>query len=178
MIGEDTLIKFSGVAKAEACSIVLRGASSHVLDEAERSLHDALCVLSQTVQDSRVVYGGGWPEMQMARVVEELAAKTPGKRSLAMMAFAHALRAGPGIICDNAGLDSSEIISNLRASHTDPNTTTGVDVYKGAVGCMKEMGIQEATKVKSRVLTSATEAAEMILRVDDIIKCAPRQREG
>lgn len=84
MIGEDRLIKFSGVAKAEACSIVLRGASSHVLDEAERSLHDALCVLSQTVVDARTIYGGGWAEMQMARVVEELAAKTPGKKSLAM----------------------------------------------------------------------------------------------
>eukprot|EP00193_Tetraselmis_chui_P009678 CAMPEP_0177770536 /NCGR_PEP_ID=MMETSP0491_2-20121128/10989_1 /TAXON_ID=63592 /ORGANISM="Tetraselmis chuii, Strain PLY429" /LENGTH=526 /DNA_ID=CAMNT_0019287781 /DNA_START=99 /DNA_END=1679 /DNA_ORIENTATION=- len=177
MIGEDKLIKFSGVAKAEACSIVLRGASSHVLDEAERSLHDALCVLSQTVVDSRVLYGGGWPEMQMARVVDELASKTPGKRSLAMSAFAQALRSTPAIICDNAGLDSSEIISNLRASHSDPNTTAGVDVYKGVVGCMKELGIQEAFKVKSRVVTSATEAAEMILRVDDIIKCAPRQRE-
>ena len=178
MIGEDRLIKFSGVAKAEACSIVLRGASSHVLDEAERSLHDALCVLSQTVADSRVIYGGGWSEMQMARVVEDLAAKTPGKKSLAMQGFATALRASPAIICDNAGLDSSDIISNLRAAHTDPNTTAGIDVYKGSVGDMKELGINEAFKVKSRVLTSATEATEMILRVDDIIKCAPREREG
>mmetsp|Transcript_10347 Transcript_10347/g.29490 ORF Transcript_10347/g.29490 Transcript_10347/m.29490 type:complete len:532 (+) Transcript_10347:110-1705(+) len=178
MIGEDRLIKFSGVAKAEACSIVLRGASSHVLDEAERSLHDALCVLSQTVADSRVIFGGGWSEMQMARVVEDLAGKTPGKKSLAMQGFASALRSLPSIICDNAGLDSSEIISNLRAAHSDPNSTAGIDVYAGKVGCMKELGINEAYKVKSRVVSSATEAAEMILRVDDIIKCAPRQREG
>jgi len=178
MIGEDKLIKFSGVAKAEACSIVLRGASSHVLDEAERSLHDALCVLSQTVVDSRVIYGGGWAEMQMAKVVDELAAKTPGKKSLAMQAFAAALRSIPGIICDNAGLDSSEMISQLRAAHADPGTAAGIDVYKGAIGDMKEMGINEAFKVKDRVLTSATEATEMILRVDDIIKCAPRQRDG
>ena len=78
-------------------------AGTHVLDEAERSLHDALCVLSQTVKDSRVVYGGGWPEMQMAAVVQKQAARTPGKRSLAMEAFAHALRAIPSTICDNAG---------------------------------------------------------------------------
>ena len=77
MIGEDRLIKFSGVAKGEACTIVLRGASSHVLGEAERSLHDALCVLVSTVKDSRVVYGGGCPEMIMSKAVEELAAKTP-----------------------------------------------------------------------------------------------------
>lgn len=81
----------------------LRLAGIHVLDEAERSLHDALCVLSQTVKDSRVVYGGGWPEMQMAGVVQRQAARTPGKRSLAMEAFARALRAIPATICDNAG---------------------------------------------------------------------------
>lgn len=79
-------------------------AGTHVLDEAERSLHDALCVLSQTVKDSRVVYGGGWPEMQMAAVVQKEAARTPGKRSLAMEAFALALRAIPATICDNAGI--------------------------------------------------------------------------
>ena len=78
MIGEDKLIKFSGVAKGEACTIVLRGASSHVLGEAERSLHDALCVLVSTVKDSRVVLGGGCPEMIMSKAVDELAAKTPG----------------------------------------------------------------------------------------------------
>lgn len=78
-------------------------AGSHVLDEAERSLHDALCVLSQTVLDSRVVFGGGWPEMQMAGVVLQQAARTPGKKSLAMESFAHALRAIPATICDNAG---------------------------------------------------------------------------
>ena len=81
MLGEDKLIKFSGVAKGEACTIVLRGASSHVLGEAERSLHDALCVLVSTVKDSRILYGGGCPEMIMSKAVEELAAKTPGKRS-------------------------------------------------------------------------------------------------
>jgi T-complex protein 1 subunit beta len=81
----------------------LRRAGGHILDEAERSLHDALCVLSQTVQDSRVVFGGGWPEMQMAHVVGETAAKTPGKRSLAMEGFAAALRQIPATICDNAG---------------------------------------------------------------------------
>ncbi|GFH09627.1 uncharacterized protein HaLaN_04805, partial [Haematococcus lacustris] len=105
MIGEDRLIHFSGVPLGEACTIVLRGASTHILDEAERSLHDALCVLQATVKDSRVVYGGGWPEIRMAKAVEELAARTPGKKSLAMLAFARALRTLPATICDNAGLD-------------------------------------------------------------------------
>lgn len=150
------------------------------MDEAERSLHDALCVLSQTVRDSRVIYGGGWAEVQMARVVDELAAKTPGKKSLAMEAFARALRQLPIIICDNAGLDSAEIVSQMRAAIAEnPDTSAaGVDVVKGQVGDMKALGIFEAFKVKSAALMSATEAAEMILRVDDIIKAAPRQRQG
>lgn len=179
MIGDDRMVHFSGCSLNEACTIVLRGASQHVLDEAERSLHDALCVLSQTVSDSRVIFGGGWAEMQMARVIDELAAVTPGKRSLAMEAFARALRQIPTIICDNAGLDSADIVSKMRAAHAaNPDSNAaGIDILTGACGDMKERGIYEAFKVKIAALLSATEAAEMILRVDDIIKAAPRQRQ-
>ncbi|GFP98258.1 T-complex protein 1 subunit beta [Phtheirospermum japonicum] len=167
MIGEDTLIHFSGVAMGQACTIVLR----------ERSLHDALCVLSQTVNDSRVLFGGGWPEMVMAKAVDELARKTPGKRSHAIEAFARALVAIPTTIADNAGLDSAELVAQLRAEHHKEESRAGIDVITGSVGDMAELGICEAFKVKQAVLLSATEAAEMILRVDEIITCAPRRRE-
>lgn len=178
MIGEDRLIHFSGVALGEACTIVLRGASTHILDEAERSLHDALCVLQQTVADQRVLYGGGWPEVVMARAVEQLAEKTPGKKALAMSSFARALRTLPTIICDNAGLDSADIIASLRAAHAqDPASCAGVDVVRGQPGDMKELGIYESFRVKNQVLLSATEASEMILRVDEIVRCAPRKRQ-
>ncbi|KAG5555135.1 hypothetical protein RHGRI_012611 [Rhododendron griersonianum] len=89
--------------------------SNHVLDEAERSLHDALCVLSQTVNDSRVLLGGGWPEMVMAKAMDELARKTPGKKSHAIEAFSRALIAIPTIIADNAGLDSADLVAQLQA---------------------------------------------------------------
>ncbi|KAL3688991.1 hypothetical protein R1sor_015300 [Riccia sorocarpa] len=177
LIGEDRLIHFSGVELGQACTIVLRGASAHLLDEAERSLHDALCVLAATVKDSRVLWGGGWPEMLMARQVDELARKTPGKKSLAIESFSAALRAIPTIICDNAGLDSANLVSQLRAAHFNEDSTAGVDVITGTVGDMEALGIYEAFRVKQAILQSATEAAEMILRVDEIIKCAPRQRE-
>lgn len=176
MIGEDKLIHFSGCGRSEACTVVLRGASSHLLDEAERSLHDALCVLSQTVKDSRVVYGGGFPEMVMSRATDALAARTPGKRALAIEAFGRALRMIPTIICDNAGLDSAELVTKLRAAHAEAGGRAGIDILTGQVGDMGACGIFEAFKVKQAVLISATEAAEMIIRVDDIIKCAPRQR--
>ncbi|KAJ0750712.1 putative chaperonin TCP-1, chaperonin Cpn60/TCP-1 family, groEL-like apical domain superfamily [Helianthus annuus] len=192
MIGEDKLIHFSGVEMGQACTIVLRGArfltlvrmalipifcSFHVLDEAERSLHDALCVLSQTVNDSRVLLGGGWPEMVMAKAVDELARKTPGKKSHAIEAFSRALIAIPTTIADNAGLDSAELVAQLRAEHHKEDSNAGIDVITGAVGDMSVLGISEAFKVKQAVLLSATEAAEMILRVDEIITCAPRRRE-
>ncbi|XP_021752754.1 T-complex protein 1 subunit beta-like [Chenopodium quinoa] len=177
MIGEDKLIHFSGVEMGQACTIVLRGASEHVLDEAERSLHDALCVLSQTVNDSRVLLGGGWPEMVMAKEIDDLARKTPGKKSHAIEAFSRALQAIPTIIADNAGLDSAELISKLRAEHHKEDSTAGIDVITGAVGDMSVLGISESFKVKQAVLLSAIEAAEGLLRVDEIIRCAPRRRE-
>lgn len=110
--------------------------SRHVLDEADRSLHDALCVLSQTVNDSRVLLGGGWPEMIMAKEVDELAKKTPGKKSHAIEAFSRALLSIPTIIADNAGLDSAELISQLRAEHQKEGCTAGIDVITGSVSTL------------------------------------------
>lgn len=107
--------------------------SAHVLDEAERSLHDALCVLTQTVEDSRVLLGGGWPEMVMGKEVDALARKTPGKRSHAIDAFSRALQAIPTIIADNAGLDSAELVSQLRAEHHKESSNAGIDVITGGV---------------------------------------------
>lgn len=92
MIGEDKVIKFSGCQRGEACTIVLRGASNHILDEAERSLHDALCVLSSTIKNTRVIYGGGNAEMQMALAIEQEAKLTKGKQAIAMNAYAKALK--------------------------------------------------------------------------------------
>ncbi|XP_031158360.1 T-complex protein 1 subunit beta [Sander lucioperca] len=176
MIGEDTLIHFSGVAMGEACTIILRGATQQILDEAERSLHDALCVLAQTVKEPRTVYGGGCSEMLMAKVVSDLANRTPGKEAVAMESFAKALMMLPTIIADNAGYDSADLVAQLRAAHMENNTTCGLNMSEGTVGNMAELGITESFQVKRQVLLSASEAAEMILRVDNIIKAAPRKR--
>eukprot|EP00127_Corallochytrium_limacisporum_P005252 Clim_evm69s201 gene=Clim_evmTU69s201 len=177
MIGENTLIHFKGCDKKEACTIVLRGATQQVLDEAERSLHDALCVLSQTVNNTRILYGGGSSEMLMAHAVTKAAAVTPGKESLAMEAYARALRQLPTIIADNGGYDSSELVSQLRAVHAQGVIHMGLNMDEGCIGNMGELGITEAYIVKRQVVMSATEAAEMVLRVDDILRAAPRQRQ-
>jgi T-complex protein 1 subunit beta len=182
MIGEDKLIKFSGVAAGEACTVVLRGSTNQMVDEAERSLHDALSVLSQTVRETRITLGGGCAEMLMSCAVDEEARRVSGKKALAVEAFARALRQMPTILADNAGYDSSDLVSKLRAAHYEGKADAGlgwlisclttcvmlmpvlVDMELGTIGSMIELGITESYKLKRQVVISASEAAEMIIR--------------
>jgi T-complex protein 1 subunit beta len=146
-----------------------------MVDEAERSLHDALSVLSQTVQETRTVLGGGCSEMLMSCAVDNLAKKVEGKKSLAVEAFARALRMIPTILADNAGWDSSELVAKLRKRHfaalesgEDADVDgkrTGLDMEIGDIGDMRALGVTESYKLKRQVVVSASEAAEMILRL-------------
>lgn len=176
MIGEDKVIKFTGCHKNEACTIVLRGSGQHILDEAERSLHDAICVLVAACKNHRTILGGGNSEMRMSLAVDDLAKTLSGKQAIAVEAFARALRALPTIICENGGYDAAELVTNLRSEIVNGKSSMGINMFEGKVGDMKEMGVTECLRVKEQALVSATEAAEMILRVDDIVRCAPRQR--
>merc|ERR1719474_2088869 len=136
----------------EACSIVLRGATEQIIGEADRSIHDALCVLTSTIKEPRTLFGGGCSEMIMAQAITEEAAKTPGKESHAMESFANALRQLPSIIAENGGYDSAQLVSELKALHATGNSTKGLDMHQGKVGDMKEMGITESYIVKRQVL--------------------------
>ena len=177
MIGEDNVIRFSGLQAGEACTIVLRGTSQHILDEAERSIHDALCVISQFVKNARTVLGAGCSEMRMATAVDEAARKTPGKKALAMEAFSSALRALPATIADNAGLDSTDLVTALRAEHsTTKLSTMGIDINNGIIADAKELGVTESHHVKRSVVNLATEAAEMILRIDSVLRAVPQKK--
>jgi T-complex protein 1 subunit beta len=163
IIGEDTLIRFSGVAAGRACTIVLRGATEQLLDEAERSIHDALAVLSQTVKEPRTTLGGGCAEMIMARAVDEAATSVAGKKALAVESFAKALRQLPTILADNAGLDSSDLVSRLRKAIYGGDKSAGLDLLTpgGGIADMRKLGIIESYKLKRAVVNSASEAAEV-----------------
>ncbi|VEU20886.1 DEKNAAC101821 [Brettanomyces naardenensis] len=174
MIGEDVMTKFTGTAAGKACTIVLRGSTDQVLDEAERSLHDALSVLTQATKETRTVLGGGCSEMNMSMAVEQAAQNESGKKSLAIEAYGRALRQLPTILCDNAGFDSSELVSKLRSSIYNGLTSSGLDLDHGVIADMRELGVVESYKLKRAVVSSASEAAEVLLRVDDIIKAKPR----
>ncbi|KHN77820.1 T-complex protein 1 subunit beta [Toxocara canis] len=176
MVGEDRLLRFSGVPLGEACSIVLRGSTQQILDEAERSLHDALCVLITHVKEARTVAGAGAAEILMSSAVMINSQKVAGKEAIAVEAFGRALAQLPTIICDNAGLDSAELVSQLRSEHANGRHNMGIDVEKGEVADVVKLGIIESFSVKMCMVSSAAEAAEQILRVDNIIKSAPRQR--
>jgi len=178
MIGEDKLLKFSGVATGEACTVVLRGSTNQMVDEAERSLHDALCVLSQTVKETRIVLGGGCSEMLMSCAIENEARGITGKRALAVESFSRALRMIPTILADNAGYDSSDLVSRLRAAHYKGQSDSGLDMDEGNIASMRQKGVTESYKLKRQVVISASEAAEMIMRVDNIMRATPRKREG
>lgn len=140
MIGEDTVIKFSDCKRNEACTIVLRGASRHILDEAERSLHDALCVLVQTVKNKKIIYGGGNSEMQMAAACNALAQTVKGKEAIAIQSYARALRQLPTIIAENGGFDSTELIQNLEVE-IKTNKEAGLNMVVGTVDSMEKLCI-------------------------------------
>ncbi|KAF1920086.1 chaperonin Cpn60/TCP-1 family [Ampelomyces quisqualis] len=179
IIGEDTLIRFSGVKAGRACTIVLRGATEQLLDEAERSLHDALAVLSQTVKEPRTTLGGGCAEMNMAKAVAEAAQNVAGKKAIAVESFSKALQQLPTILADNAGFDSSDLVTRLRKAVYSGLTSSGLDLLTpgGGIADMRELGVIESYKLKRAVVSSASEAAELLLRVDNIIRSAPRRRE-
>ncbi|KAF2725568.1 hypothetical protein K431DRAFT_260345 [Polychaeton citri CBS 116435] len=179
IIGEDSLIRFSGVAAGRACTVVLRGATEQLLDEADRSLHDALAVLSQTVGNPRTTLGGGCAEMIMAKAVDHAEANVAGKKALAVGAFAKALRQLPTILADNAGLDSSDLVARLRKAINSGMSSSGLDLMTpgGGIADMRDLGVIESYKLKRAVVSSASEAAELLLRVDNIIRAAPRRRD-
>merc|ERR1712187_1079322 len=137
MIGEDKVIKFSGCQEGEACTIVLRGASTHILDESERSLHDALAVLYQTVQETRVCWGGGSMEMAMSHAVQQKMLTVEGKESGAMEGFAKALQQIPSILADNGGFDSADLVGKLKAAHAKGEHSHGLEFAKGGIADMK-----------------------------------------
>ena len=135
-----------------------------MVDEAERSLHDALSVLSQTVKETRTVLGGGCSEMLMSCAVEEGARSVKGKKAIAVEAFGRALRQIPTILADNAGYDSSDLVTRLRAAHFEGHADAGLDMEIGQIRSMRALGVTESYKLKRQVVLSASEAAEMIIR--------------
>lgn len=168
-IGDDKMTFIEGCKNPRSVAILIRGGTERIVDEAERSLHDALCVARDVVEEPKILAGGGAPEMEVARVLKEYAGTLPGREQLAVQQFAEALEAVPTTLAENAGLDPIDVISELRARHEKGEVWAGIEVHEGKVKDMREVSVFEPLAVKKQIIKSATEAASMILRIDDII---------
>jgi len=165
--GED-MIFVEGCKEAKAVTLLVRGSTKHVVDEIERAIEDAIGVVAATVEDGKVVAGGGAPEIEIAKRLKDYAESISGREQLAVTAFAESLEVVPKTLAENAGLDSIDSLVDLRASHEN-SVYMGLDVFEGNVTDMKEAGVIEPKRVKKQAIQSASEAAEMILRIDDVI---------
>lgn len=168
-IGDDKMTFIEGCKNPLAVTILIRGGTERIVDEAERSLHDALCVVGDVIKEPKLLAGGGAPEMEVAKALREYAESLPGREQLAVMQFAEALEVIPTTLAENAGLDPIDIISELRAEHEQGKVWAGVDVNEGKAGDMKKAGVFEPISVKKQIIKSCSEAATLILKIDDVI---------
>jgi len=168
-IGDDKMTFIEGCKNPRSVAILVRGGTERIVDEAGRSIHDALSVIRDVVQEPKIVAGGGAPELEVARALRDYAESFPGKEQLAIQCFADAMEAVPVTLGENAGLDPIDMISELRARHEKGETWVGVNVFTGKMEDMRKLEVFEPLVVKKQIIKSAGEAASMILKIDDII---------
>jgi len=176
-VGEDKMVFVEGCPNPKAVTILIRAGLERLVDEAERALHDALSSVADAIKDGKIVGGGGAAEIELALYLREVAPKVGGKEQLAIEAFAKALEGLPMALAENAGLDPIEIIMELRAAHSKGCKGCGINVFTGKVEDMVKLGVIEPVSVKANAIKAGTEAATVVLRIDDIIAAARREEE-
>jgi len=168
-IGEDKMVFITECKQAKAVSILVRGGTEHVVDEIERGLHDALSVIAVTLEDGKMITGGGSSAIEISMALRDYAETVGGREQLAINKFADAVEVVPRALATNAGIDPIDILIKLRKAHSEGKKHYGVDVFKGDVADMKELNVLEPLRVGKQAIKSATEVAIMILRIDDVI---------
>ena len=168
-IEEDNWVFIEGCKNPKAISILVRGGSQRVIDEADRSMHDALMVVKDVIEKPKIVYGGGSPEAYIALKLREWAKSLSGREQLAVERFADAMESIPLALARNAGMNPIDAITQLRSKQSVGERFTGVDVVNGKIADFEKLGIIEPVKVKEQIIKSATETANMILRIDNVV---------
>ncbi|MFC6615433.1 thermosome subunit beta [Halopenitus salinus] len=174
---EDELFYVEG-PNSHGVTLLLRGSTDHVVDELERGVNDALDVVSTTVADGRTLAGGGAIEVELASRLRDYADSIEGREQLAVEAFADALELVPRVLAGNAGLDSIDLLVDLRAAHESGDQRAGLDVFSGDVVDTFDAGVVETAHAKEQALSSATEAANLVLKIDDIIAAGDLSTSG
>jgi len=168
-VESDKWVFIEGCKNPRSVTVLIRGGSQRVVDEVDRSIHDALMVVKDVVEKPSIVAGGGSPEAYLSTELNEWAGSYDGREQLAMKQYAEALEAIPLTIAENAGMDPIDTIIALRANQSSGKQTMGINAKEGKIGNMFSLDIVEPLAVKEQIIKSATEAACMILRIDDVI---------
>ena len=175
-VAGENMIFVEGCKNPKAVTILIRGGTEHVVDEVERALEDAVKVTKDIVEDGKIVAAGGAPEIELAIRLDEYAKEVGGKEQLAIEAFAEALKVIPRTLAENAGLDPVETLVKVIAAHKEKGPTIGVDVFEGEPADMMEKGVIAPLRVTKQAIKSASEAAIIILRIDDVIAAKPSSK--
>lgn len=176
-IAGDAMVFVEDCTDAKSVTIFARAGTEHVVDEVERAIVDAIGAVSSAIEDGSYVTGGGSVEIELAQRIREYAIEIGGREQLAIQSFAEALEIIPRTLAESAGMDAIDALVSLRAKHKDKEGSTfGVNVFSAKIEDMKSQGIIEPTRVKKQAISAATEAANMILRIDDIISSKGKAR--
>ena len=168
-IGGDEMTFVTGCKNAKAVSILIRGASEHVIDEIERGMHDALSTVAVAIEDGKMTAGGGAAAVELARELRTFAINTGGREQFSIEAFATALEVVPRTLAENAGLDPINTIIEINKAHSNGKKFHGVNVYTGMIEDMRALNVLEPLRVGTQAIQAATETANMVLRIDDVI---------
>src|SRR3954468_18876750 len=168
-VESDKWVFIEGCQNPKAVTILIRGGSQRVVDEADRSVHDALMVTKDVLEKPLIVAGGGSPEAYVSNKLKEWTTTLTGREQLAAEKFAEALETIPITLAENAGMDTIDTMTELRSKQSKGSTWAGIDVRSSQIKDMSELDIVEPLSVKEQIIKSATEVASMILRIDDVI---------
>jgi chaperonin GroEL (HSP60 family) len=166
--GKDMIV-VSECKDKEAVSLIMKGGSPHTVDETIRAVEDGVFGVCVALEDKRFVAGGGASEIELSRRLRKVGSDVGGRTQLAIEAYADAFLTVPRTLAENAGLDQIEMLALLRTAHEQEGRTNGIDLESATPIDMKEAGVIEPLRVKMQAISSATEAATMILRIDEII---------
>jgi len=168
-IEEDNWVFVEGCKNPKAVTLLIRGGTQRVIDEAERSIHDALMVIKDVIEKPMVLPGGGAPEEYIADHLRTWSKTLSGREQLAVEKYAEAIESIPIALARNAGMNPIDAITQLRAKHSAGEKYVGVNVNDGVISDMEKLDVIEPIKVKEQIIKSATETANMILRIDNVI---------
>ncbi|WP_227776901.1 thermosome subunit alpha [Haladaptatus pallidirubidus] len=177
-VAGDTMIFVEECDNPKSVTLLLRGGTEHVVEEVERAVHDGLGVVRVTLLDGQVLPGGGAPETALALAIRDYADSVGGREQLAVEAFADAMEAIPRTLAENAGVGPIDALTDLRSQHDAEEENAGLDAETGEVTDMLDAGVVEPLRVKTQAIQSATDAAELLLRIDDVISAGDLGKSG